>query len=67
MLRVWQQLRLRWPTLALLLVPRHPERFDGVAALAGQFSRHVQRRTDPQPAGRNTEIYIGDTMSYNFV
>jgi 3-deoxy-D-manno-octulosonic-acid transferase len=46
----------------LLLVPRHPERFAGVAALAAEQGFAVQRRSDPLPVSRETRVWIGDSM-----
>ncbi|MCJ8338330.1 MAG: lipid IV(A) 3-deoxy-D-manno-octulosonic acid transferase [Pseudomonadales bacterium] len=54
---LWQQ----FPELLLIIVPRHPERFEEVASLARKYSDKVVRRSagafDPQ-----CQIYIGDTM-----
>ena len=47
-------------TLALaLLVPRHPQRFDAVAALLGESVRRRSRGEDPLPGDR---LFLGDTM-----
>lgn len=61
-LEAFAQLRPRWPNLLLLLVPRHPERFDSVAALCQQRSFNVIRRSDQQPCGPETAIFLGDSM-----
>lgn len=54
-------LRRQFPALLLMLVPRHPERFDAVAALAAREAPVVRRSTGvPVPA--DTAIYVGDTM-----
>jgi 3-deoxy-D-manno-octulosonic-acid transferase len=45
-LRVFAELRRHHPPLALLLAPRHPERFEGVAKLADSFGFPVIRRSD---------------------
>ena len=42
-----------------VLVPRHPQRFDAVAALLGESVRRRSRREDPLPADR---LFLGDTM-----
>lgn len=62
LLRVWQRLRLDWPGLALILVPRHPERFASVAALARRYSDAVCRRSAADTPSGDTEVYIGDTL-----
>jgi 3-deoxy-D-manno-octulosonic-acid transferase len=55
------RLCVEFPTLRLLLVPRHPERFDAVAALAARRGFAVARRSDarPEPGAR---VLIGDSM-----
>ncbi|WP_221793052.1 lipid IV(A) 3-deoxy-D-manno-octulosonic acid transferase [Oceanobacter mangrovi] len=61
LLAAWQQLRQQWPELLLLLVPRHPERFDAVAALAQQAGCTVARRSDVS-AGDQPQLFVGDSM-----
>lgn len=53
-------LRRRLPDLLAVIVPRHPERGGDIAALCG--SRTVVRRTDRQPIGPATEVYVADTI-----
>ncbi|PAU79713.1 3-deoxy-D-manno-octulosonic acid transferase [Halovibrio salipaludis] len=51
----------RYPQALLVLVPRHPERFDAVARLAEQQGLSLARRTaadDPASA----QVYLADTM-----
>ena len=47
--------------LVLLLVPRHPERFNRIAALCEQRGFIVARRSKGD-VNTKTEIYLGDTM-----
>lgn len=54
---VWQQ----HPDLLLIIVPRHPERFDLVADLAQNYSERVARRSKSDSFA-DAQIYIGDTM-----
>lgn len=56
------QLRARWPALLLLLVPRHPERFDGMAALCRQQGFSVTRRSERQSCTPETTVFLGDSM-----
>ena len=56
------QLRRRWPDLLLLLVPRHPERFNQVAALCQQQGFSVVRRSTRQLCGSETAVFLGDSM-----
>ena len=45
----------------LVLVPRHPQRFDEVAALLGQGGLKVSRRSAGLP-GADTQVWLGDSM-----
>ncbi|NJM13374.1 MAG: 3-deoxy-D-manno-octulosonic acid transferase [Synechococcaceae cyanobacterium SM1_2_3] len=55
-------LRTRWPELLLLLVPRHPERFDRVAALCRQRGFTLIRHSEQQPCAPDTAVFLGDSM-----
>ncbi|MFP5441244.1 MAG: lipid IV(A) 3-deoxy-D-manno-octulosonic acid transferase [Gammaproteobacteria bacterium] len=55
-------LRARFPSLLLVLVPRHPERFDAVAALAAREGGAVARRSRGDVVAADTAVYLGDTM-----
>ena len=55
-------LRPRWPELLLLLTPRHPERFDGVADLCRRRGLRVVRRSEEQPCTPETAVFLGDSM-----
>ena len=56
-----QRLRQRHPEVRLILVPRHPERFDSVHQLAADTGLNVIRRSREEiPA--DWDIMIGDTM-----
>ncbi len=47
----------------LVLVPRHPERFNQVARLAERLGFAIKRRSDQGgPLDRGVEVLIGDTM-----
>lgn len=63
MLRAHKVLRQTYPDALLILVPRHPERFDAVAALAVQASFDVLRRSQTSPADwSQASVVIGDSM-----
>ena len=50
-----------FPDALLVLVPRHPERFDGVAELIrGEGFRYLRRST--RTAAPDCQVYLGDTM-----
>lgn len=61
-LDAFQQLRKQFPTLLLVLVPRHPERFSHVTGLAEATGFAVASRSHMATLGRDTAIFIGDTM-----
>lgn len=50
------------PETLLILVPRHPERFDAVAALCEERDFSLARRSGGRAAGENTDILLGDTL-----
>ncbi|MBS1225805.1 MAG: Three-deoxy-D-manno-octulosonic-acid transferase domain protein [Proteobacteria bacterium] len=61
-LEAFARLRARWPELLLLLVPRHPERFDGVAALYQQRGFSVVRRSEQRICTPEAAVFLGDSM-----
>ncbi|MES2212838.1 MAG: lipid IV(A) 3-deoxy-D-manno-octulosonic acid transferase [Pseudomonadota bacterium] len=61
-LKVHQQLLVEWPDLILILVPRHPERFQGIAQLLEQQGvPFVTRSSEHQLSGQQ-HVYLGDTL-----
>lgn len=50
------------PNSLLILVPRHPERFNSVFDLCEEFSFKTVKRTSNQPISSDIQIYLGDTM-----
>ena len=52
----------RFPDALLILVPRHPERFERVAGLCGRERLRVARRSHNDEFGPQTQVYLGDTM-----
>lgn len=53
------------PNAALILVPRHPQRFDAVAALIGRTGLKSARRSSGK-AGADTQVLLGDSMGEMF-
>jgi len=49
------------PNALLVLVPRHPERFERVAQAVVRAKLSIQRRSSGEPPGR-AQVYLGDTM-----
>jgi 3-deoxy-D-manno-octulosonic-acid transferase len=50
----------------LVIVPRHPQRFDEVARLAAERGYAVQRRSENSPVAAGTQVLIGDSMGEMF-
>ncbi|PNK61630.1 3-deoxy-D-manno-octulosonic acid transferase [Psychrobacter sp. FDAARGOS_221] len=46
----------------LILVPRHPERFDAVAEMIEQSGLTFNRRSQQQLIAADTQVYLADTM-----
>jgi len=46
----------------LVLVPRHPERFDSVAALVQQHGFQLARRSLSETCTPEIAVYLGDTI-----
>ena len=46
----------------LVVVPRHPQRFDEVAALAVKAGLRVQRRSENASVAAQTQVLLGDSM-----
>src|SRR5690606_11472584 len=46
----------------LVLVPRHPDRFEQVAALCRARCHQIARRSRAEIPGIGTQILLGDTM-----
>jgi 3-deoxy-D-manno-octulosonic-acid transferase len=52
----------RHPDALLVLVPRHPERFEGVYALCRRAGLETVRHSSGQTPDANTQVLLGDTM-----
>ncbi|HSP57132.1 MAG TPA: glycosyltransferase, partial [Halomonas sp.] len=56
------RLRETCPEALLILVPRHPRRFEAVAALCPKQGMSLARRSRDEWPGADTAVYLGDTM-----
>jgi len=56
------QVQQQFPTALLVIVPRHPERFDGVANLIRTRGVAYVRRSTREICGPETAVLLGDTM-----
>ncbi len=54
------------PSLLLLLVPRHPERFGKIFRLSEEIGLQTVRRSDESEVNGNTQVVIGDSMGEMF-
>ncbi|VAW90333.1 3-deoxy-D-manno-octulosonic acid transferase, partial [hydrothermal vent metagenome] len=61
-LEAFAQLRKRLPEALLVLVPRHPERFNAVAALCQSRGFELVRRSEQRACTIGTAIFLGDSM-----
>lgn len=61
-LSAFAELVRRHPDLLLVLVPRHPQRFDGVAELCRRSGFACARRSRDEPVTAGTQILLGDTL-----
>ncbi|GAA3543866.1 lipid IV(A) 3-deoxy-D-manno-octulosonic acid transferase [Zobellella aerophila] len=61
LLAAHRRLLHRYPELLLILVPRHPQRFELVAELVRQQGLSLTRRSDRQGSPA-VQVYLGDTM-----
>jgi 3-deoxy-D-manno-octulosonic-acid transferase len=54
------------PRPLLLLVPRHPQRFDAVAQIVRETGLHIQRRSqwtvDPPQSAQDADVWLGDSL-----
>ncbi len=57
-----RQILARTPQALLLLVPRHPERFDSVAALIQATGFTLARRSQLATPAADTQVYLCDSM-----
>ena len=62
-LQIFARLRLKFPHLHLILVPRHPDRFAEVVALVAKSGLPFVRRSElEQPASQTPAVVVLDTL-----
>lgn len=61
-LEAHKQVLKNHPNALLILVPRHPERFDSVFELCQTQKLATVRRTQAKVIDESTSVYLGDTM-----
>ncbi len=57
-----RQIRAACPDLLLIIVPRHPERFDRVTALSQRAGFKTLRRSEHRPCPSDVKVLVVDTM-----
>ncbi len=58
--------RLGLPSALLVIVPRHPQRFDEVAASIARRGLSYQRRSENRAVDPRTQVLLGDSMGEMF-
>lgn len=61
-LQVYQKLMAMNASALLILVPRHPERFDEVARLCDEMGFNTKRRSKNDTIHYDTQVYLADSM-----
>ncbi|NOX09510.1 MAG: 3-deoxy-D-manno-octulosonic acid transferase [Gammaproteobacteria bacterium] len=61
-LNVFKRFKAMNPTALLVLVPRHPERFSRVAALAGSLGFTTHLRSEGMVPMADADVFVGDSM-----
>src|SRR5699024_11623359 len=61
-LQAHQQVLQTVPQALLVLVPRHPERFDKVAELSAKMGLQCVRRSTAEKPSAEAQVYLGDSM-----
>ncbi len=62
LLKIYQRVKKQHPNLLLVLVPRHPERFEAVTALSKKYKLNTIIRSSGQLCDQSTDVYVADTM-----
>jgi len=62
LLNVHRQIKQKIPNVLLILVPRHPERFNQIFQMCEQREFKTTRRSLSQKISIKTDVYLGDTM-----
>ena len=61
-LNAHQELIKKYPDLLLILVPRHPERFNQVEELIQKSGLSYKKRSQFEPLEQTIQVLLGDTM-----
>ncbi|MEW6999020.1 lipid IV(A) 3-deoxy-D-manno-octulosonic acid transferase [Colwelliaceae bacterium BS250] len=66
MLSAYKELKAEYPELLMVLVPRHPERFNAVAQLCESQGLNVIKRSDQSELTNATDVWLIDTLGELF-
>jgi 3-deoxy-D-manno-octulosonic-acid transferase len=66
-INAFSKLKKMHPNALLILVPRHPERFDEATHLAEKYGYQVARRSQKTACNEKTEVFIGDSFGEMFL
>ena len=66
LLAAWKKAFAHGPAPLLILVPRHPQRFDEVAGLITAAGLSLQRRSADQALAADTAVWLGDSLGEMF-
>ncbi len=61
-LMAFESIKKVYPDAVLILVPRHPERFEGVAQLCKEKKYHLVQRSKAEAPLASTDVLLGDTL-----
>ncbi|WP_418114275.1 lipid IV(A) 3-deoxy-D-manno-octulosonic acid transferase [Vibrio scophthalmi] len=61
-----QEVLSRYPDALLIIVPRHPERFQAVGKLSRELNFNTISRSSQAPITADVQVYVGDTMGDMF-
>jgi 3-deoxy-D-manno-octulosonic-acid transferase len=61
-LQAHRYLLAKQPDALLIIVPRHPERFEEVASLVASMDFSFQRRSSADTVDQPIEVFVGDTL-----
>ncbi len=61
-LNAFKALNKEYPELLLVIVPRHPERFNDIAELSQSFGYATQKRSSNTPIDNNTSVWVLDSL-----
>lgn len=59
---VHQMLKVRYPHLVTIIVPRHPDRTPAIEAMLAEKGLKAVRRSTDEPIEADTDIFLGDTI-----